>query len=212
MHSVSKASTGPSIAVYAAPEWPGKYLSHQLAKSGLNLTAVIFGRDPLEHVPFRIDNFRRAISKVGVRPAFEALIGFPRGFRHACNRLLSRELSPELEDLTNLGVPVHRVDDYVCSRAHELLRKFAPDEIVICGTSILPESILVIDRLCAPNIHTSVLPHYRGDGSVFWGQLFRDFEKIGYTIHKAVPQVDAGPYLYRQSVPVKNVDTTESLT
>jgi peptidoglycan/xylan/chitin deacetylase (PgdA/CDA1 family) len=212
MHSVSKTSTGPSIAVYAAPEWPGRYLSHRLAESGLNLKAVVFGPDPLEHVPFRIGNFRRAVSKVGVRPALEALIGFPHGFRHACNRLLSRELSPELDDLTDLGVQVYRVDDYVCSRAYELLQNVAPDVIVICGTSILPESILSIARLCTLNIHTSVLPHYRGGGSTFWGLFFRDFEKIGYTIHKAVPQVDAGPYLYRQKVPVKNVDTAESLT
>jgi hypothetical protein len=29
MRSVSKTSTGPSIAVYAAPEWPGRYLTEQ---------------------------------------------------------------------------------------------------------------------------------------------------------------------------------------
>src|ERR1022692_2868666 len=189
METVSKTTTGLGIAVYAAPEWAGRYLSYQLAKSGLNLKVIVFGPDPLEHVPFRIDNFRRAIPKVGVRPALEALIGFPYGFRHTRNRLLSRDLSPEIGDLANLEVPVYRVDDYVSSSAHELLRSVAPDVIVICGTSILPESILSIARLCALNIHTSVLPHYRGGGSIFWGLFFRDFEKIGYTIHKAVPQV-----------------------
>jgi peptidoglycan/xylan/chitin deacetylase (PgdA/CDA1 family) len=212
MQIVSKTNPGLKIAVFAAPEWPGRYLSYRLANSGLNLKAVVFGPAPLEHVPFKVDNFRHAIPKVGVRPALEALFGFPQGFRHACNRLLSRELSPEIDDLIHLSVPVYRVDDYACSRAHELLRSVAPDVIVICGTSILPESILSIARLCALNIHTSVLPHYRGGGSTFWGLFFRDFEKIGYTIHKAVAQVDAGPYLYQEAVPVKKADTAQSLT
>ena len=47
---------------------------------------------------------------------------------------------------------------------------------------------------------------------MFWGLFFRDFEKIGYTIHKAVAQVDAGPYLYQEAVPVKKADTAQSLT
>ena len=212
MQRVAKRTTSPRITVFAAPEWPGRYLSYRLAKSDLNLQAVVFGPDPLEHVPFRIHNFKRAVSQVGIKPALQALVGFPHGFHHATSRIVSRELSPEIADFAKLAVPVHRVDDYVSSVAHEVLRSTVPDVIVICGTSVLPQSILAIARICTVNIHTSVLPHYRGGGSMFWGLFFRDFEKIGYTIHRAVAELDAGPNLYRETVPVKEGDTAESLT
>jgi len=44
------------------------------------------------------------------------------------------------------------------------------------------------------------------------GAILQGFRKIGYTIHKAVAQVDAGPYLYQETVPVEKEDTAESLT
>jgi peptidoglycan/xylan/chitin deacetylase (PgdA/CDA1 family) len=56
-----------------------------------------------------------------------------------------------------------------------------------------------------------VLPHYRGGGSLFWPLFFRDPEKVGFTIHKAVAQVDAGPYLYQEALTVGPGDTPERI-
>jgi len=55
------------------------------------------------------------------------------------------------------------------------------------------------------------LPHYRGGGSLFWPLFFQDTEKIGFTIHKAVAQVDAGPYLRQEAITVQARDTGEDL-
>ncbi len=203
--------TGPRIVVYVAPEWPGRYLANQIAASGLNLVAVVFGPDPLDNVALRPARFQRAMHVAGIRPALAALFGFRYGLRESFDRLFRRDLAPRIEDLPRRGVPVHRVADFLSEGAHELLGRLEPDVVVLCGTPIVPESLLSIPRICALNIHTSLLPHYHGGGSTFWPLFFQDFKKVGYTIHKAVSQVDAGPYLYQEPVPVRKGDNSETL-
>ena len=128
----------------------------------------------------------------GWRPALEAFLGFRHGLKHYGGRIRNRKMHPQLSDLRALHVDVHRVRAFKSEACHELLQRLAPDVTIICGTPILPESLLSIARICTLNTHTSVLPHYRGGGSLDWPLFFRDTEKIGFTIHKAVAQVDAG--------------------
>jgi|SRR5579864_2032487 len=201
------------VVVFAAPEWPGRYLAvHLASKSGLKIKGIIFGPDDLENIAFRPRAFKSAARTMGLRSAIEAFLGFPYGIRHLWNRIFAPQAAPEIGDVAKAGVSVHRIRDYLSESTHCVIRDLAPDVLVICGTPILPESILSIARICTLNIHTSMLPHYRGGGSVFWPIFFKDFEKLGYTIHKAVPQVDAGPYLFQEAVPVQVGDTPEAIT
>jgi peptidoglycan/xylan/chitin deacetylase (PgdA/CDA1 family) len=201
----------PRIVLFASPEWAGRFMAVQLSRSDVNLAAAVIGADPLEQVRFSFSRLRRVAATLGMRAAIQAFLGATYGLTHLMNRVVARDLAPQIEDLAK-QVPVHRVVDYISDETLQLLRSLAPEILVICGTPILPRSLLSIATDCVLNVHTSVLPHYRGGGSLFWALFFNDYEKIGFTIHEAVASVDAGPYLYQERLPVKAHDNPESLT
>src|SRR5437867_3136343 len=162
-----KAGKLPSrrIVMMMEQAWPGLYMSTKLARAGL-LSAVIVEEEPLDGVNCSLHGVRRAAGTVGWRPAIEAFLGFRHGIRHALRRMRERETHPQLSDFRDLQVDVHRVPAFKSEACHELLRRLAPDVTVICGTPILPDSLLSIARICTLNTHTSILPHYRGGGSL----------------------------------------------
>ena len=190
--------------------WPGLYMSTSLARSGL-LSAVIVEQEPLDGARWSLRGLRRAAWIAGWQPAIQAFLGFRHGLQHFIGRIRNPRMHPQLSDLRDLRVDVHRVTAFKSEPCHELLRRLAPDVTIICGTPILPESLLSIARICTLNTHTSVLPHYRGGGSLEWPLFFRDTEKIGFTIHKAIAQVDAGPFLCQEAIAVQARDTGQDL-
>jgi len=60
------------------------------------------------------------------------------------------------------------------------------------------------------NTHPSLLPEFRGAHAVK-DALEAGATVTGCTIHIAVPEVDAGPILAQESVPVEEGDTVETL-
>jgi peptidoglycan/xylan/chitin deacetylase (PgdA/CDA1 family) len=198
------------VVMMIEQSWPGLYMATRLAGAGL-LCAVIVEREPLNEARWSLRGLRRAARIAGWRPALESFVGFRHGIRHSIGRIRNPGTHPQLSDLRKLNVDVHRVTAFKSEQCHELLQRLAPDVTIICGTPILPESLLSIARICTLNTHTSVLPHYRGGGSLDWPLFFRDTEKIGFTIHQAVAKVDAGPYLCQEAIAVRNGDTGEDL-
>ena len=205
--------TGPQshrVVMLIEQSWPGLYMSAHLAKAGL-LCAVIVQEEPLDNARWSLRGLRRAAQNAGWLPGLQAFVGFRHGILHAFNRIRTPAAHPLVNDLRQWGVLVHRVRHFKSEDCRELLRSLAPDITVICGTPILPESLLSIARICTLNTHTSLLPHYRGGGSLFWPLFFRDISRVGFTIHKAVAQVDAGPYLHQEAITVSPADTPQTL-
>jgi folate-dependent phosphoribosylglycinamide formyltransferase PurN/peptidoglycan/xylan/chitin deacetylase (PgdA/CDA1 family) len=203
--------TGRNVVMMMEQGWPGLYMANELASQGL-LSAVITQKEACDSARWSVQGMLRSGRRVGWQYAVPAFFGFRHGLGYAARRLRDRRVHPQLEDLRRSGVQLHRVAAFLSDECHELLRRLAPDVTVICGTPILPDSLLSIARLCTLNTHTSLLPHYRGGGSFFWPLFFRDTEKVGFTIHKAVAQVDAGPYLHQEAIPVRPDDTPRTLT
>lgn len=79
---------------------------------------------------------------------------------------------------------------------------FAPDELVLAfGTSYVRRSTLERVPHGILNLHTGLLPQYRGVKSEFWCQFNRDPAGAGWTLHYMVPELDAGDIVVRQPVP-----------
>ena len=192
-------------------EWPGLYLCHELALARVGLSDVVIEDEPLDAVAWNIKVLGRAIHAYGMSPALQALVGFRYGVAHWWQRRRNRRSAPILADIKRSGVRVHAVTKFLSDECEALLRKLCPDTIVICGTQILPGSLLRVAAYCTVNVHTSMLPHYRGSGSLFWPLFFKDPDAIGYTIHQAVPQVDAGPYFFQERVACESRDTPQTL-
>lgn len=74
----------------------------------------------------------------------------------------------------------------------DLIKKLEPEVIVVYGTMIIHEHISVLAKNCTLNMHTGLSPYYRGDSTLFWPVYYNQKDKLGVTVHKLVPEVDAG--------------------
>ncbi|MGH7702678.1 MAG: methionyl-tRNA formyltransferase [Gemmatimonadales bacterium] len=79
------------------------------------------------------------------------------------------------------------------------LRRITPDLACIATFPwLLDASLLDQPRLGILNLHPSLLPRHRGPAPYFWTYYHNDRD-TGATVHRAVPQADAGPILGREA-------------
>lgn len=82
--------------------------------------------------------------------------------------------------------------------------------LVIAYGLLLPGAVLGIPRLGCFNIHTSLLPKWRGAAPVQRAILAGDRE-TGICVMQMVEELDAGPVLFRESCEIRSDDTAVSL-
>jgi methionyl-tRNA formyltransferase len=90
------------------------------------------------------------------------------------------------------GVDVHTSADPNDVHSLEWLRKRDPDLIMVTGAPILKEHIFSLPRLGTFNMHSSLLPDYRGTQAEFWQVLENRTDTAGLTIHQVEKGVDTG--------------------
>ena len=100
--------------------------------------------------------------------------------------------------------------DINSSGIRELLRRAAPDLLVVCSAPILKAEVYSLARLGALNVHMGILPRYRGQFGLFWALKHGDLEHLGVTLHWLSPQADAGPILARGYIAADNRETEKS--
>ena len=89
------------------------------------------------------------------------------------------------------------------------LKALQPELGVIAAYGkILPQSLLSLPRLGIINVHTSLLPKYRGAAPIQRAIIAGETE-TGVTIMRVVPELDAGPILATRS---RRIDTHETST
>jgi amino acid adenylation domain-containing protein len=76
---------------------------------------------------------------------------------------------------------------------------------------LIHKEILQAPRLGAYNLHPGPLPRYAGLNSVCWA-IYHGERQHGVTLHKMVPEIDAGPIVYQAMVDVSVDETGLSLT
>ncbi|HKG95721.1 MAG TPA: formyltransferase family protein [Gemmatimonadaceae bacterium] len=114
-------------------------------------------------------------------------------FQAWLNRWFRREGARHLPDSP---MPPHERVPTVSGRA------FATDDLVIgFGTSYITAATLAAAPRGILNLHTGLLPQYRGVKSEFWTLYNRDPENAGWTLHYMTPRLDAGDVVLRQRVP-----------
>lgn len=83
------------------------------------------------------------------------------------------------------------------------LLRLRPDKLITASFGMwIPKEVLSVFEVI--NVHTSLLPKYRGGAPVFWA-IYNQEKTTGVSIMKTVAKMDAGP-VYRQAV----VEITES--
>lgn len=85
------------------------------------------------------------------------------------------------------------------------------DLLVTCRFGLLKPTVFDAPRLGAINVHSSLLPRYRGVHPVAWA-LIRGERVTGVTVHRIDAYVDTGPILASLEVPICVDDDIWSLT
>ena len=93
----------------------------------------------------------------------------------------------------------------------EQLRQLAPDLIVVAAYGqLLPQTLLDLPRFGCLNVHTSLLPKYRGAAPIQWAILNGDPE-TGVTIMKMDAGLDTGPIVSQVHTPIVEDDNAQTL-
>ena len=87
------------------------------------------------------------------------------------------------------------------------LRELNPDIFVVVAFKILPKDVINTPRLGSVNLHSSLLPKYRGAAPINWAVLNGDSE-TGITIFQIEPKVDTGDMLLQKKIAIDELDTT----
>lgn len=97
------------------------------------------------------------------------------------------------------------------SQILQQLTNIKPDLAIAAAYGrIIPKEILNIPKLGFLNIHPSLLPKYRG-ASPIQSAILEDAKITGVTIMLMDEELDHGPILAQQSIPIKTNDTASSL-
>lgn len=87
----------------------------------------------------------------------------------------------------------------------------APASLLLCvGYNLIFPGEFLAKLPLAINVHTSLLPQYRGRAKIVWGIINGDRE-FGLTAHLLDPGVDTGPIVMQIKFPLTDFDTTASL-
>jgi hypothetical protein len=80
--------------------------------------------------------------------------------------------------------------------------RFGADDLVIgFGTSYVNPATLAATPRGILNLHTGLLPEYRGVKSEFWALHNGDYSRIGWTLHYMTLRLDEGHVVLRQRIP-----------
>ncbi|MDY3015137.1 MAG: methionyl-tRNA formyltransferase [Evtepia sp.] len=108
-------------------------------------------------------------------------------------------------------IPVYQPTKLRDGTALECIRELAPDLIVVAAYGrILPQEILDYPKLGCINVHSSLLPKYRGAAPIHWAILNGDKE-TGVTIMHMALALDAGDIISQAVTPIDPNETVEML-
>jgi len=126
-------------------------------------------------------------------------------------RSLQLQPSPVKSAALALGLPILQPDR---ARDPAFLASLRVVElelaVVVAYGQILPKALIELPRHGCVNVHTSLLPKYRGAAPIQWA-LLNDDAETGVTIMKIDEGLDTGDLLTQQATPIHATDTAQTL-
>lgn len=109
------------------------------------------------------------------------------------------------------GIPVYQPETLRDGAALDILRELDPELIVVAAYGrFLPDDILTLPAKGCINVHSSLLPKYRGSAPINWAVLNGDAE-TGVTIQRMVRDMDAGDIILQQATPIGETEDAAAL-
>lgn len=111
------------------------------------------------------------------------------------NRGMKLQATPIKEYALSVGLPVYQPVKMRDGEALAILRELKPDLIAVAAYGkILPADILETPSLGCINVHSSLLPKYRGAAPINWAILNGE-DETGVTIQRMAEGIDTGDIL-----------------
>ena len=128
------------------------------------------------------------------------------------NRGMKLIAPPVKEYALTQGLHVYQPLKMKDGTALELVRSLAPELIVVAAYGrILPEDILNTPKYGAINVHSSILPKYRGAAPINWAILNGD-SVTGVTIMYMAKELDAGDVILCRETAIDPDEDAQTLT
>ncbi len=120
--------------------------------------------------------------------------------------------SPVKEYALSQALPVYQPERMRETETVETVRELAPELIVVAAYGkLLPEEILQAAPYGAINVHSSLLPKYRGAAPINWAILNGEAE-TGVTIQYMAQELDTGDIILQKSTPIGETEDAQALT
>jgi methionyl-tRNA formyltransferase len=107
-------------------------------------------------------------------------------------RLKTKHIKLEGHEFTKVSIPFSEINSI---KGEEFIESLQPDILFTCNAPILRGKILDIPKIAAINVHYGIAPHYRGNDTLFWAYIKKDFENLGGCLHYTTKGVDRGNIL-----------------
>ncbi|MDP8211905.1 MAG: methionyl-tRNA formyltransferase [Candidatus Zapsychrus exili] len=158
---------------------------------------------------FGSDDFARAHLESLLESGFEVVCCVTQPDRSK-DRGMKLSISPIKECAQEEGISIIQPESFD-EAIVAALKDFEADLfVVISYGKILPQEIIDIPKICAINVHPSILPKYRGAAPINWAIINGD-KKTGVSIIKLNLKMDAGDIVSCEEVDIADEDTASTL-
>ena len=171
-----------------------------LASLFLNMNIIFFGSDNFAAVHLE--------ALFGSKHKVCACVTQPDKAR---GRGMEVSASPVKEAASRKGIPVFQPSDLKEQNFLKGLRALGADLfVVIAYGRFLPSEVLAMPRTFAVNVHSSLLPKYRGAAPINWAVINGERE-TGISIMRVTAKMDAGDILAQKKLKILKADTAASV-
>jgi methionyl-tRNA formyltransferase len=127
------------------------------------------------------------------------------------NRGMKLTMSPVKERALEAGLTVYQPQTLREEGVLTTLQGLAPELIVVAAYGkLLPKEVLELPPYGCINVHSSLLPKYRGAAPINWAVINGEAES-GVTIMYMAQQLDAGDIIAQTATPIDPDETVETL-
>ena len=128
------------------------------------------------------------------------------------NRGMKMTFSPVKEYALSQGLDVYQPTKMRDGSALEIVEKLQPELTVVAAYGrILPEDILAVPPMGSINVHSSILPQYRGAAPSNWA-LLDGCKETGVTIMHMAKELDAGDIICVKKTEILPDENAQELT
>jgi len=119
--------------------------------------------------------------------------------------------SPVKQEAVGLNLDVWQPQSLSEPSVAEHIRQLKPDAIIVSDFGqLVPQAILDLSRLGAINLHSSLLPQYRGAAPIHWA-IINGEKQTGVTTFFMDASMDTGPLLLQRAIRIEVEDNALTL-